>query len=191
MCVRQRNCNRAYAEYVWVLSFAVRNEPEFRRCIADQALVRFKTPGARADAAASGHQAGTDDPRAGHIPAGMGRLLRLQPVARVAILRRLDSAAPALRRVGPMEDAWQAISGAQATRRVRASGQRGRLQPERPVATELHECPAPRLHQRSLQTSGSASHGLVNAQSAEPPWYGPVCPVVWEGWHREMPPYPD
>jgi len=27
--------------------------------------------------------------------------------------------------------------------------------------------------------------------SAEPPWYGPVCPVVWEGRHREMSPYPD
>ena len=27
--------------------------------------------------------------------------------------------------------------------------------------------------------------------SIEPPWYGPVCPVVWEGRHREAPPYPD
>ena len=25
----------------------------------------------------------------------------------------------------------------------------------------------------------------------EPPWYGPVCPVVWEGWRREVSPYPD
>ena len=25
----------------------------------------------------------------------------------------------------------------------------------------------------------------------EPPWYGPVCPVVWEGWHREVSPYPN
>ena len=25
----------------------------------------------------------------------------------------------------------------------------------------------------------------------EPPWYGPVCPVVWEGRSREAPPYPD
>src|SRR5260370_10648383 len=22
-------------------------------------------------------------------------------------------------------------------------------------------------------------------------WYGPVCPVVWEGWRREASPYPD
>jgi hypothetical protein len=23
------------------------------------------------------------------------------------------------------------------------------------------------------------------------PWYGPVCPVVWEGWSRKARPYPD
>ena len=28
-------------------------------------------------------------------------------------------------------------------------------------------------------------------QSLEPPWYGPVCLVVWEGRSREAPPYPD
>ena len=27
--------------------------------------------------------------------------------------------------------------------------------------------------------------------SIEPPWYGPVRPVVWEGRSREAPPYPD
>ena len=27
--------------------------------------------------------------------------------------------------------------------------------------------------------------------SAEPPWYGPVCPVVWEEGSREASPYPD
>jgi hypothetical protein len=25
----------------------------------------------------------------------------------------------------------------------------------------------------------------------EPPWYGPVCPVAWEGRCREAFPYPD
>jgi hypothetical protein len=25
----------------------------------------------------------------------------------------------------------------------------------------------------------------------EPPWYGPVCQVVWEGQGREALPYPD
>src|SRR5205085_1311772 len=29
------------------------------------------------------------------------------------------------------------------------------------------------------------------AQLLEPPWYRPVCQVVWEGRSREAPPYPD
>ena len=33
------------------------------------------------------------------------------------------------------------------------------------------------------------AHDLANP--VEPPWYGPVCPVVGEGWHREVSPYPD
>ena len=32
---------------------------------------------------------------------------------------------------------------------------------------------------------------LLRLNPDEPPWYGPVCPVVWEGRHREVPPYPD
>src|SRR4029077_12880686 len=32
---------------------------------------------------------------------------------------------------------------------------------------------------------------LCRPNSIEPPWYGPVCPVVWEGWRRETFPYPD
>ena len=28
---------------------------------------------------------------------------------------------------------------------------------------------------------------LLRLNPNEPPWYGPVCPVVWEGWHREVP----
>src|SRR5207302_6310460 len=32
---------------------------------------------------------------------------------------------------------------------------------------------------------------LCRLNLIEPPWYGPVCPVVWEGWRRETSPYPD
>src|SRR5205085_7844520 len=35
------------------------------------------------------------------------------------------------------------------------------------------------------------SMSLPESNPVEPPWYGPVCPVVWEGWHREVSPYPD
>jgi hypothetical protein len=32
---------------------------------------------------------------------------------------------------------------------------------------------------------------LPQLNPVEPPWYGPVCPVVGEGWHREVSSYPD
>src|SRR5438270_9033134 len=32
---------------------------------------------------------------------------------------------------------------------------------------------------------------LSKLNPVEPPWCGPVCPVVGEGWHREVSPYPD
>ena len=40
----------------------------------------------------------------------------------------------------------------------------------------------------------SDSPGFMLPQAlnpVEPPWYGPVCPVVWEGRRREASPYPD
>ena len=36
-----------------------------------------------------------------------------------------------------------------------------------------------------------ASMFLLKLNPIEPPWYGPVCPVVWEGRRREASPYPD
>src|SRR5262249_11670049 len=36
-----------------------------------------------------------------------------------------------------------------------------------------------------------ASTFLPTPNPIEPPWYGPVCPVVWKGWRREVSPYPD
>ena len=35
------------------------------------------------------------------------------------------------------------------------------------------------------------SVSLPQLNSIEPPWYGPVCPLVGEGRHREVSPYPD
>ncbi len=40
----------------------------------------------------------------------------------------------------------------------------------------------------------SDSPGFMSPQKlnpVEPPWYGPVCPVVWEGRRCEASPYPD
>jgi hypothetical protein len=43
----------------------------------------------------------------------------------------------------------------------------------------------------STVTVFPASVFLTTLNSIEPPWYGPVCPVVWEGRRREAFPYPD
>ena len=43
----------------------------------------------------------------------------------------------------------------------------------------------------STHSVSPASMSLPKLNPVEPPWYGPVCPVVWEGWHCEMSPYPD
>jgi hypothetical protein len=40
----------------------------------------------------------------------------------------------------------------------------------------------------------SVCPGFISPQKlnpVEPPWYGPVCLVVWEGRRREASPYPD
>src|SRR5439155_8298322 len=41
------------------------------------------------------------------------------------------------------------------------------------------------------QSVSPDSMSLPKLNPVEPPWYGPVCPVVGEGWHRAVSPYPD
>ncbi len=58
-------------------------------------------------------------------------------------------------------------------------------------------CPDTRRSNRPCATTTSThsvspdSIPLSKLNPVEPPWYGPVCPVVGEGWHREVSPYPD
>jgi hypothetical protein len=47
-------------------------------------------------------------------------------------------------------------------------------------------CPAIRRSNKPYATTISS-----RSVFPESPWYGPVCPVVWEGWRREASPYPD
>src|SRR5437899_12838774 len=58
-------------------------------------------------------------------------------------------------------------------------------------------CPDTRRSNKLCATTTSShsvspdSMSLPKLNPVEPPWYGPVCPVVGEGWHREVSPYPD
>ena len=66
------------------------------------------------------------------------------------------------------------------------------FQPKRPVATELHERTAPRLHQCALQTSGPASHGKAGGRLIRRTAVVRTrMPGGVEGRRLEMPPYPD
>jgi hypothetical protein len=42
-----------------------------------------------------------------------------------------------------------------------------------------------------LIVDSCSARAKLQLNPVEPPWYGPVCPVVWEGRRREVLPYPD
>ena len=63
--------------------------------------------------------------------------------------------------------------------------------------TGFGACPDTRRSNRPCAITTSTHSVFPNSMSlpklnpVEPPWYGPVCPVVGEGWHREVSSYPD
>src|SRR5438445_1542811 len=72
------------------------------------------------------------------------------------------------------------------------------MQQSRPVHRRgSGACPDTRRSNKLCATTISThsvspdSMSLPKLNPVEPPWYGPVCPVVGEGWHREVSPYPD
>src|SRR3981081_1803486 len=81
------------------LGFTVKDDPAFRRCIADKAVTRFKDRVRELTRRHRGVSPGENDRRPEPDCAGMGRLLRLQPAARVAVAGWLDPTTPALRRL--------------------------------------------------------------------------------------------
>src|SRR4030095_1614305 len=53
-----------------------------------------------------------------------------------------------------------------------------------------HEGTESPLAKRDTQSPATGESHRRSLNSIEPPWYGPVWPVVWEGRGREAPPYP-
>ena len=114
------------------LGFTVRDDPGVPAMHRRQGYDPVQRPGARTDAAASGHQPGADDCRPGPDRAGLGRVLRLQPVARVAVAGWLDPTAPALRRLGPVEDARPALPGTPSAQGLRTAASAAIFSPKGP-----------------------------------------------------------
>src|SRR5208282_857973 len=94
-------------------------------------------------------------------------------------------------RLGPVEDARQAIPGTAPPKRPRTADERSHLQPQGSLADQLLRSPAQGLHQSSLPSSGFANHEARECLIRRTAVYGPVRTAVWEGRSREAPPYPD
>ena len=130
--------------------------------------------------------------RAGPVPAGLGRLLRLLPEATGLpsldgwIRRRLRCVA-----WKQWKTRGSAIESSPAGS-PRTVGQCGRLQPQGTVADEPpralnHAFTNARFRRLGLLTMEKLVECLIRRTAV----YGPVCTVVWEGRDREVPPYPD
>jgi hypothetical protein len=92
--------------------------------------------------------------------AGMGWLFRLQPMARVGLTGRLDTTAPALRRLGPVEDARQPLSRTPSPQGLGQGGQCGHLQPKGALAAELGDRDASRFSNKRFK-----DHGLFSMET--------------------------
>ena len=174
------------------LSFAVRNEPEFRRCIADKALVRFKH---RVRELTRRHRGIKLEQMIRELATYVRGWVGYFGFSQWHELQSFD---------GWIRRRLRCVVWVQWKTRGRRYQELRRLGVSGPAASEAVFSPKGpwrlsftyALHRAftngRFKRLGLPPMGkLVNAQSAEPPWYGPVCPVVWEGWHREMPPYPD
>ena len=119
------------------LGYTIRGETELRRCVAEKALARFKKPGEGTDAAFAWRQPGAGDQRPEPIPTRLGRIFRIQPVARTINARCLGEAQVALPCLGAMEDDASAHCGTVSSRGRQVGGVRGVPSCQRAVAAEF------------------------------------------------------
>src|ERR1700738_5642217 len=137
-------------------------------------------------------QFAADDRRPHAIPHRMARVLRLLPdPARAHEPGSLDSPEIAFVSLAAMAERAQPIHGASPPRHreVRRIGR------SRFTAGTLAHVWTPGGSTRSTKSGvrlswSPESSCLCRLNSIEPPWYGPVCPVVWEGWGARRPPIP-
>jgi hypothetical protein len=75
------------------------------------------------------------------------------------------------------------------------SGEAGSAEAGAAIVPPRPESPSGQGGRGAITTSTHSvfpdSTSPLKLNPVEPPWYGPVCPVVGEGWHREVSPYPN
>src|SRR5256714_4507559 len=133
-----------------------------------------------------------DNGRVGPVYAGLAQLFWLLRNARgVGGSHSLGPVAIAGRSVASVENTTSPPCGTDRIASLWAVVQYGRQRPW-PMVHRPEQSPLTGAFQCILQIARSPL--LVRsllAQLLEPPRYGPVCQVVWEGRSREAPPYPD
>ncbi len=174
------------------LGFSFTAGPDIKRTIAPKSLERFKQQNPGHHAQGQGRQHEDDNGRVGSVYAGLARLFRLLRNARGA--RRSHALGPAAiagRSVASVENTTSPSCGTDRTASLWAVVQYGRQRPW-PMVHRPEQSPLRRAFQCLLQIARSPLlDRSALAQPLEPPRYGPVCQVVWEGRSREAPPYPD
>jgi len=167
--------------------FTVKDDPGFRRCIADKAVTGSKT-GSRTDAAASGRQPGEMIADLNPFVRGWAGYFgfsqwRELPSLDGWIRRRLRASS------GSVEDARSTLSRAPTPQRPRKVGQCGHFSPKGPWRLSSFGSAASRLHQSSLSSSGSAFYGKAGECLIRRTARGtdPYATVGVEGWHRRCP----
>jgi group II intron reverse transcriptase/maturase len=146
------------------------------------------------DAPDPGAQPGADDRRTEAISYRVARLLRLLPDPTCAHKPgSVDSPKITLVSLAAVAERAQPLYGTAPTRRSEIpSGGRGRF-----TDGILANVRTPGRSTGSAQSllrftrSPPSLCWLPRLNLIEPPRYGPVCPVVGEGWRREASPYPD
>ena len=175
------------------LGFSIANDGSERR-IAPKALDKFKAQIRDMTRRTRGISLPQMIEELDAIPHRMARLLRLLPdPARAHEPGSVDppkitfvSLAAVAERAQPLQGTappWRAEVPAQRSPPVRRRGSgacQDTRRSNRPCATTI-----------STPSVSPDSMSLPKLNPIEPPWYGPVCPVVWEGRRREASPYPD
>src|SRR6476660_5970671 len=152
--------------------------------------VQAKNPGYHAKGQRRQHE--DDNGRAGPLYAGLAQLFRLLRNAGGArCSHALGPVATAGRPVASVENTTSPSCGTDRIASLWAVVQYGRQRPW-PMVHRPEQSPLTGAFQCILQIARSPLlDRCALAQLLEPPWYGPVCQVVWEGRSREAPPYPD
>src|SRR3984893_638318 len=173
------------------LGFSFTTGQDIKRRIAPKSLERFKRRIRDITQRVKGVSMKTTMEELAPYMRGWRNFFGFCETPEVLVALALGPVATAGRPVASVENTTSPSCGTDRIASLWAVVQYGRQRPW-PMVHRPEQSPLTGAFQCILQIARSPL--LVRsllAQLLEPPRYGPVCPVVWEGRSREAPPYPD